>query len=248
MPIYETHCHLNHKQFEGDYVDVIERANHANIKRLLVVGFDLPSSRRALSITKFHPALRASVGIHPEDGDQWSEQTREEFTDLCRSNPDKIVAWGEIGLDYHWKTHEPDFQKVVFNRQLEVAQELNLPVIIHCRDAYDDTLEVLQRSGTVRAVLHCFSGTVEQALRAVSLGFYIGIGGVITYKNAANVRDVAATIPRDRIVIETDSPFLSPQPFRGKRNEPAYLSAVVEESHLAKRNAALLGNVVSISD
>jgi TatD DNase family protein len=229
MAIFETHCHLNHAQFESDCDSVIDRADQANVRRLLVVSYDLASSRRAVNLANKYAQINTAVGIHPEDASEWSDLTQGELVALCESNPGSIVAWGEIGLDYHWKTHEPDFQKRVFVEQLKTARTLGLPVIIHCREAYDDTLNILEDFGADRVVVHCFAGTVEQALRAVSLGYYIGIGGVLTYRNAADVRDIAVQIPVDRILIETDSPFLAPQKWRGKRNEPAYLTAVVSK-------------------
>jgi TatD DNase family protein len=229
MAIYETHCHLNHPQFDTDGDDVIVRASESNVKRLLVVSYDLASSRRALHLAQSHETLSAAIGIHPEDANEWNDAVREELLGFCKSYPKQVIAWGEIGLDYHWKTYEPSLQKKVFIEQLAAAREASLPVIIHCREAYDDTLDILEECNAMRVVVHCFAGTVEQSLRAVSLGFYIGIGGVLTYKSAANVVQIAEQIPADRILIETDSPFLSPQPWRGKRNEPAHLTAVVSK-------------------
>jgi TatD DNase family protein len=227
MAIYETHCHLNHEQFDADYALVVERALTANIRRLLVVSYDMPSSRRALSLSLSLPNVFAAIGIHPDDAGSWSDSAKDELTGLFRSHPKNIIAWGEIGLDYHWNTHDHAVQKRVFVEQLAAARELDLPVIIHCRDAYDDTLDILEGFGASRSVVvHCFTGTVDQARRAVALGCYIGLGGVLTYKNAANVRAIAEEIPLARILLETDSPYLAPQQWRGKRNEPAYLTAV----------------------
>ncbi len=226
MAIYETHCHLNHPQFESDLDQVLQRAEASGIGRLLVVGYDMASSRRAISMANTHPNVVASIGIHPEDCSDWTDDNRDELISLANSGSSKSAAWGEIGLDFHWKTHDPEVQKKVFVQQLEIAKELNLPVIIHCRDAYDETIDILEACGTTRAVLHCFTGSVVQAQRAVSLGFSLGVGGVITYKNASDVREAAAAVPLDRILLETDSPFLAPQPWRGKRNEPSYITAV----------------------
>ena len=227
MPIYETHCHLNHSQFDNDLHDVLNRAVEANVGRLLVVGFDLTSSRRAVSLAADQPALRTAVGIHPEDVVEWSQSARDELINLVRNNRLLVTAWGEIGLDYHWETYSRNRQRTVFIEQLDIASSLDLPVIIHCRDAYDDTLDVLAEHGKSRGVLHCFTGTAAQAERGLALGFHIGVGGVVTYKNSADVREMVRTLPLDRILIETDCPFLAPQQWRGKRNEPAYLTAVV---------------------
>jgi TatD DNase family protein len=229
MAIYETHCHLNHPQFDDDLEQAIQRALDADVQRLLVVSYSLATCRRAVALAHAYPPLCSAIGIHPEDAAEWNDSTKAELIDLCLSKRETIAAWGEIGLDYHWNTHPHDVQKSVFIDQLVAARSLNLPVIIHCRDAYDDTLDILEQFGADRVVVHCFTGTLDQALRAVSLGYYIGIGGVITYKNAADIREIARQIPLDRMLVETDSPFLAPQSWRGKRNEPAHIVAVVEK-------------------
>jgi len=229
MAIYETHCHLNHERFADDFDQSIQRALDENIRRLLVVSYDLESSRRAANLSQSYEPLRSAIGVHPEDAGQWSDETRDQLLALHSNPSSKVVAWGEIGLDYHWRTFTDEFQKSVFTEQLKLARSLNLPVVIHCREAYDDTLDLLESFGSIAGVVHCFTGTVEQAQRAVSLGFHIGVGGVVTYKNAQDVRSIVEQIPLNRILLETDSPFLTPQPWRGKRNEPAYILAVVEK-------------------
>jgi TatD DNase family protein len=228
MRIYETHCHLNHDLFGDDWKDVEARAKAVDVRRLVVVGFDTTSSRQAVFLAKDKPeTLRASIGIHPDACNDWTDSTSEEFLALANENANPVVAVGEIGLDYHWNTFEPGVQKQVFRDQLALAERLNLPVIIHCRDAYDDALDILALHPNVTGVLHCFTGDALQAKRALSLGYFVGVGGVITYKNAHTVREAIVSVPLDRILLETDSPYLAPQPWRGKRNEPSYLTAVI---------------------
>jgi TatD DNase family protein len=227
VAIYETHCHLNHEQFADDWEDVLGRAQSANVRRLLVVGYDIASSRRAVYLASANADLRSAVGIHPEAADEWSSTVSFELIEMHRAHTDTVLAIGEIGLDYYWKTVDPVLQKDVFAQQLALAESLSLPVIVHCREAYDDTLDIIERFPKSRGVLHCFTGSTDQAQRALALGFYIGVGGIATFKNSNNVRSTIKTVPIDRLLLETDSPFLAPQAWRGKRNEPSHLPTIV---------------------
>lgn len=230
----DTHCHLNHSDFAEDWPEALERAREAGIGRLLVIGFDLPSSRLAVSLASQEPDLWAVIGIHPESAADWSAEARAELLALRREAGAKIAAWGEIGLDYHWETVSRDQQKAVFAEQIELAKGEGLPIVIHCRDAYSDVLEILREAGASRVDLHCFTGTWDEARAALDAGYYLGIGGIVTFKKSDSLRDVVRQAPLDRILLETDSPYLAPQAWRGKRNEPAYLmevARVVAELH-----------------
>lgn len=230
MRLCDTHCHLNLDAYDGDRDTVIARAQEAGVDRFLVIGFDLASSLRAAELAA-RPNLRAAIGIHPESGLEWTAETRDLLAALFHSQPDRIAAYGEIGLDYHWETVPRDRQQAIFQEQIAFAAELSsgLPLIIHCRDAFDDVLAVLRRSKTPNPiVMHCFTGNPRDAEACLELGCYLGIGGVVTYKKSDAVREAVATAPLDRLILETDCPYLAPQPWRGKRNEPAYVTAVAE--------------------
>lgn len=228
----DTHCHLDFSSFDPDREMVLERAWRAGISRILVPGVDLASSRKAVILAVEHPQIFAAVGVHPNDAEIWKENSIEELLDLA-SQP-KVIAIGEIGLDYYRERSPKDIQIRIFSEQLMAAKRLELPVIIHNRQASEDILRILSdwsRELSVSGssllgrlgVLHSFSDNLDIALRAIDLGFYIGFTGPVTYKNADELRQVAARVPLDKILIETDAPFLAPQPKRGMRNEPAFV-------------------------
>jgi TatD DNase family protein len=198
------------------------------VTRLLVIGFDRTSSRLALRMATEHSGVQAVIGIHPESAAEWCDEEAADLKAFALDNRRDVVALGEIGLDYYWDSVARDLQKGVFEDQLTVAAELDLPVVIHCRDAYTDVIDTLERRSFHRAVLHCFTGTESEARRAVDLGLYIGVGGIATFKKSEDLRATVATVPLERILIETDAPYLAPQPWRGKRNEPAYIVAVAQ--------------------
>jgi TatD DNase family protein len=189
---------------------------------MLTLGTDLPSSQRALQLAQKHEPVFAAVGLHPNDAVGTEPVDWQPYLELA-SNP-RVIAWGEMGMDYHWDTTTPERQKEVFRAQLHCAKDLGLPVSVHIRKAHEDTLEILKEPAFkgVTGILHCWSGTLEEALQAVDLGFLIGIGGPITYKKS-NTSEIAAQLSWDDLVVETDSPYLAPVPLRGKRNEPALL-------------------------
>jgi len=230
MRICDTHCHLNLAVYDDDREDVLRRAQDAGVSNFLIIGFDVESSRRAVALSS-PPAMSAAIGIHPESGEEWTEATRLLLHDLYHANPEKIAAYGEIGLDYHWETLPRDRQHQVFHEQINFAATLSarLPLIIHCRDAFDDVLTVLRDRETQNpVVMHCFTGDTEAARRCLDLGCYLGLGGVVTYKKSEAIRDAVALAPLDRLILETDCPYLAPQKWRGKRNEPSYITAVAE--------------------
>jgi len=229
----DSHSHLNHPDFAADLPQVMARAQQAGVGSILVVGYDLESSRRALSLCAAHADLWATVGISPHDAGTFTEAALGELETLARQP--RVVAIGEIGLDYHWRTHSPARQQHAYRRQLALAASLRLPVVVHSREATPDTLQELALLPGVRGVLHCFSGTAGEAERALELGCYLGVAGNITYQGALALRQVVAGLSRDRVLVETDSPYLAPQPRRGMRNEPSFLPFVVD------RVAALWG-------
>ncbi len=228
MSLTDTHCHINHALFGDDCHDAIVRAREAGVKRLLVIGCDLASSRTAVDVAVAEPDVFAVVGVIPESAAEWNDDTRNELVSLRARGADKVVAWGEIGLDYYWDSVPREVQKRVFEAQIDVAKTLALPLVIHCRDAFADVLDILEAHGNPQAVLHCFTGTADEASRAVAAGFYIGVGGIATFKKSDALRDIIASVPLQQIVLETDAPYLAPQARRGKRNEPAFVAFVAD--------------------
>jgi len=222
----DTHCHLNHEQLLPEWEAALFRAQQAGVQRLIVIGYDLPSSERAVQLAENSPALWAAVGIHPHDAAQCTPDTLARLREL--SQHPRVIAIGEIGLDFYRDLVPHEAQYEALHAQLALAQERGLPVILHCREAYDPLLDVLAQYPRVRGVLHCFSGTQAHAERGLALGYFLGIGGVVTFKNAENLRAIVQAMPRERLLLETDAPYLTPHPYRGKRNEPAYLPLIAQ--------------------
>lgn len=220
MELIDVHAHLTDVRFEEDLKQVVERANEAGIKKIVCSAYDLPSSFQSLELTKKFQNVFASVGIHPENvEDKFFEKHFEELKKLC-AEP-KVVAVGEIGLDYHYTTENKDLQKQVFVSQINLANEKNKPVVVHSRDAIGDTIEILNKFPVKNeSLLHCFSGSVESAKILMEQSFCFSFGGVSTFANAKTVVDVIKFLPIEKILLETDCPYLAPVPFRGKRNEP----------------------------
>lgn len=220
--LFDTHTHLAVEQFDQDRAAVIERAHDCRVREMLVVGYDLPSSRAALKLAQQEPGLYAAVGIQPhyavETEPAHLAEVRQLAQDPC------AVAIGEIGLDYYRNRAPHPEQRRLFRAQLDLARDLEMPIVIHSRDAFGDMLEDLSGPGKgLQGVMHCFSGTLEQAHHFVALGFYVSIAGPVTYPRAEKIWQVAQLVPLERLLIETDCPWLAPQAHRGKRNEPAYL-------------------------
>ncbi|MGI4788861.1 MAG: TatD family hydrolase [Janthinobacterium lividum] len=227
----DTHCHLNHEDFTQDWQEARDRADAVGVTRLLCIGYDRASSRRATEIAAQNAGIYAAIGIHPESAAEWSAETLEEMAALYTSSADKVAAYGEIGLDYHWETVPHEQQREVFAAQIAFAQTLRptLPLIIHNRDALEDVLAVLKTSQTpAPIVMHCFTGNTDAARLCLDAGCYLGIGGVATFKKSEAVREAIAYAPMERLLLETDCPYLAPQFKRGRRNEPSYLPAVAE--------------------
>ena len=228
MPIFDTHAHYDADQFASDREAVLTALPAAGVGLVVDPGCDVASSREAVALAERFDHVYAAVGIHPEDCAGCTDADFDAIRELCRR--EKVVAVGEIGLDYYWKENPPrDFQEQVFRRQIELALELDLPVIIHDREAHGDSLRIVLDYPGLRGVFHCFSGSPEMAQELLKRGWYLGFDGPITYKNAKRAPEVAAITPMDRIVIETDAPYMAPVPFRGKRNDSRLLPYVVEK-------------------
>ena len=226
--LIDTHAHLQMSEFDGDRDEVIKRARENGIDAIIAVGITLEDSEKAIALAKSHDAIYATVGIHPHDAESIDPTTYDSLKKLAAHK--KVVAYGEIGLDFFRNRSPRDVQIKRFEEQLDVARELNLPVVIHSREAHRETFEILEkRKGNLRGVLHCFSGDYTMATRYIDLGYYISIPGTITFSNAGKLVEVVQKIPMDSLLIETDSPFLTPVPNRGKRNEPAYVAYVAQK-------------------
>jgi len=218
-PLIDSHCHLDVQEFDVDRPDVIRRAASEGIAAMMTLGTELQSSERALDLALGNASVFAAVGLHPNDavGDEpvdWAPYQ-------ALATDSNVIAWGEIGMDYHWDTTTPERQKSVFRDQLAIARDLRLPISVHIRKAHDDTMAILAEPPfkDVTGILHCWSGSLDEARRAVDMGYLIGIGGPITYKNSVTP-DIVAKLPWECLVVETDAPYLAPVPRRGKRNEP----------------------------
>ncbi|HEX30871.1 TPA: TatD family deoxyribonuclease [Candidatus Poribacteria bacterium] len=230
--LVDTHCHLQLEDYRDDLHEVLKRAREANVVRMIAVGFNLRTSRLAVELASRFEQIYATVGVHPHDAKEFNERTIDELRKLARR--EKVVAIGEIGLDYYRNLSPKGKQRYAFERQLELAGELGLPVVIHDRDAHEDVAITLERyinvfKVNISGVMHCFSGDWELAKRCLDVGFYISIAGPVTYPNSADLRQVASKVPIDRLLVETDSPWLAPQHRRGRRNEPAYVKFVARK-------------------
>lgn len=224
----DSHTHIQLSQFNGDRDAVLKRAHEALISNMLVIGFDMETSLGAVELAEQHTHIYATVGMHPHDAKDLTSDVLKTFRELT-AHP-KVIALGEMGLDYYRNLSPRPVQKAAFEKQLDLAEELQLPIVIHNRDAYMDILPILEaRQGKIQGVLHCFTGDVELMHRSLAIGFHIGIGGIVTYPNAKDVQAVAREVPIEKLLIETDCPWLTPQFRRGKRNEPAYVRAVAEK-------------------
>lgn len=229
MMLFDSHCHLFDEQFADDLDEVIARACSEQVVRMLIPAVDAASARAAIAIAEQHDGIYAAAGIHPESLASWDASQVQEIEALAK-HP-KVMAIGEIGLDYHWDVAPHEVQIEALRLQLQLAKKLKLPVVLHNRESTDDLLRVLESEAgpELTGIMHCFSDTWETARRSLDLGLMISFGGPVTFKNARALQEVAPLIPDDRLLIETDSPYLSPHPLRGQRNEPARVRLVAEK-------------------
>ncbi|QIZ05978.1 TatD family hydrolase [Priestia megaterium] len=227
--LFDTHVHLNDDQYNEDLEEVITRAQSEGVTNMVVVGFDRKTIQRAMELADSYDFIFACIGWHPVDAIDMTEEDLRWVEELT-AHP-KVVAIGEMGLDYHWDKSPKDIQKEVFRKQIRLAKKVNLPIVIHNREATADIVEILKEEGAeeVGGIMHCFSGSPEVAKECVKMNFYISLGGPVTFKNAKKPKEVAAEIPLDKLLIETDCPYLAPHPYRGKRNEPSYVKLVAEQ-------------------
>lgn len=220
----DTHCHISKDDYE-DVEKVIKKAKENNVGTLLLCGCDKKGIKEAIEIAKSHDNIYLEIGYHPSETSTTTDEDLEELKKLAQ-NP-KVVAIGEIGLDYHWEKENKEEQKKLFRKQIKIAKELNLPIVIHTRDAFQDTYDILKEENHYGDI-HCFSGNKENAKMYISLGYYLGIGGVLTFKNT-NLTETLKDIPLERILLETDCPYLTPEPYRKEKNEPMYIPVIAKK-------------------
>jgi TatD DNase family protein len=247
MPLVDTHAHLHFPEYADDLGAVLERAHAATVVGMVTIGTDRDTNAAAVALAERHPEIWATVGVHPHDAAEATEADLSAMERLARESP-RVVALGEMGLDFFRDLSPRERQEEMFRRQLALARQLGKPVVIHCRDAHAETLAILaeERVEETGGVMHCFSGDVEIAKRCLDLGLMISLAGPVTYKNARALPDVARFVPDDRLVLETDCPFLPPHPHRGRRNEPAYVTLTAARvGELRGVDAEALGQAVT---
>lgn len=232
--LFDTHAHLDDAAFDEDRRQLLAALPEKGLCLVMDPGCSLEASRHAVRLACEYDYIYAAVGSHPDAADEVDDEVLEQYRILCRENP-KVKAIGEIGLDYHYEDNPRSVQQEAFRRQMALAAELDLPVIIHDREAHEDCLNIISEFPTVKGVFHCFSGSAEMAKQLTGQGWYVGFTGVLTFKNARRALEAAAAVPLDRIVLETDSPYMSPEPFRGRRNDPGRLC------HMAEKLAQIRG-------
>ena len=226
--LFDTHAHMDDTSFDADRHELIASLPGRGIRLLMNPGCSYESSLNAIRLSEQYDFVYAAVGSHPDVADQVDDALIAKYRELCRQHP-KVKAIGEIGLDYHYEDIPRDIQKKAFRLQMELARDLDMPVIVHEREAHEDGLKIVDEFPTVKGVFHCYSGSLEMAKELIKRGWYIGFTGVLTFKNARKAIEVAAHIPLDRIVIETDCPYMAPVPFRGKRNDPGLVCHMAEK-------------------
>ena len=229
MHLFDTHAHYDDEAFDEDRAELLTAIHAGGVELIVNPGCDLDTSRKAVEIANTFPFVYAAVGFHPEEAHKWDGASADALRELVKSNP-KVRAIGEIGLDYYWEENPPrEVQHRVFHAQLDLAEELDLPVIIHDREAHGDCLDIVKAHPKVKGVYHCYSGSLDYAKELVKMDWMLSFTGVITYKNARKAIEVLEWIPMDRVMVETDSPYLSPVPHRGKRNSSANVHLVAEK-------------------
>lgn len=257
MEIIDTHTHLNVKQFEEDLDEVIARAHEMNVNKMVVVGFDEPSIERAIEIADLYPEIYLTLGWHPTEAGSYSDETEEKLKNWLQH--DKVVALGETGLDYHWMEDPKDVQIEVFRRQIQLAKTLKLPFAVHNRESTEDVYQVILEEGVgpEGGIMHSFNLDPNWLEKFLDLGMMVSFSGVVTFKNAPEVKESAKIVPADKFLVETDAPYLSPEPKRGRRNEPGHTAYIVEEiarlrqtskEMIAKQSTENAKNIFKIKD
>ncbi|MEA4924774.1 MAG: TatD family hydrolase [Syntrophomonadaceae bacterium] len=227
--IFDTHAHLQDSQLRGDVENILLRAREAGVEKITCVGYDLPSSQEAVLLARKYKQIYAAVGVHPHDAETLTPEILDQLKSLAKDP--KVVAIGEIGLDYYRDLSPRHLQMQAFIEQIKLARQIGKPIVIHDRDANQDVMDTIKKykAGRNGGIMHCYSGNLPLALEAIKQGFYISLAGPLTYKNAKKPQEVAVKVPMDRLLVETDCPYLTPEPFRGKINEPAHVRYVVEK-------------------
>lgn len=227
--IFDSHTHLNAEQFEKEIPETVERARELGVTEMAVVGFDTPTIEKSLELNQQYEGIYSIIGWHPTEAGSYTKVIEEDL--IKKLTLPKVVALGEIGLDYHWMEDPKEVQDSVFRRQIAIAKEMNLPISIHTREAMEDTYKILKEEDIrdIGGIMHSFSGSGEWAKRFLDLGMHVSFSGVVTFKKALDVQEAATIVPMDKLLVETDAPYLAPMPYRGKRNEPGYTRYVVEK-------------------
>jgi TatD DNase family protein len=227
--IFDSHTHLNAEQFENEIPETVERARELGVTEMAVVGFDTPTIEKSLELNQQYEGIYSIIGWHPTAAGSYTKAIEEDL--IKKLTLPKVVALGEIGLDYYWMEDPKEVQAKVFRRQIAIAKEMNLPISIHTRDALEDTYKILKEEDIrdIGGIMHSFSGSGEWAKRFLDLGMHVSFSGVVTFKKALDVQEAAAVVPMDKLLVETDAPYLAPMPYRGKRNEPGYTRYIVEK-------------------
>ena len=241
MKLVDTHAHIYDKQFKPDFDEIIDRISK-ELEFIVSIGYDLESSEKSVDLAEKYPFIYGVVGVHPTDIKKYSDTVERKLEELARNK--KVVAIGEIGLDYHWMEDPKEEQEEIFRRQMELSRRVGLPVVIHTRDAMEDTVKILEDYKDVGGIMHCYPGSYETAEKLIDR-YYFGIGGVVTFKNNKVTKETVKKLPIEKIVIETDCPYLTPEPFRGKRNEPVYVRYIAEE--IARIKEMPLEKVIEIT-
>ena len=232
--IFDSHSHYDDEAYDIDREEVMQQLKEAGVIGILNCASSYESIKKTCDLMEKHDFIYGAMGIHPENANEFNEDVANEIIHIINNNK-KVIAIGEIGLDYYWDENpSKEIQMEVFRKQMKIAEENNLPVIIHDRDAHKDTLDIMKEFPKVTGIVHCFSGSVEFARECIKLGYYIGIGGVVTFKNAKKLVEVVKDLPLDRIVVETDCPYMAPEPNRGKRNKSDYIEQIIDRIALIK--------------
>jgi TatD DNase family protein len=227
--LIDTHAHIDMENYKDNFDEILVEAKNNGVEKIIIPAVEPPTFSNIIKIAEKYDNIYASVGIHPCSAKEYKDELYQEMLELAKHK--KVVAIGETGLDYYWDKSFNELQKEVFEKQISLAKKVNKPIIVHDRDAHGDVLEILKRTNAAEpgVIMHCFSGSREFAKECIREGFYIAIGGVVTFKNAKEIKEIAQIVPADKLLLETDSPYLSPEPHRGKENQPAYVKYVAQK-------------------